>query len=146
MRRRTLAALGLGVLLAGGAAIYAWLKAPYDNAAAWVVAEEFLQLLRDDRVEQAYDLTLKQDGLTGRNLDDFAVLAGRQLCSREPLARVWLHPPQSNGNRLRRWLHDRELDMPSLVARFEGACLISIELRRDGAGRWRVHYFQSTAG
>ena len=93
MRRRTLAALGLCVLLAGGAATYAWLKAPYDNAAAWAVAEEFLQLLRDDRVEQAYELTLKEDGLTGRNLDDFAVLAGRQLCSREPLARGWLPPP-----------------------------------------------------
>lgn len=136
----------LVALLLGGAGGYAWLKAPYANEPAREVAGEFLRLLQTDRPQQAYELTLKEHGLMGRDLAEFRVRARRQLCSREALDLLWLHPPQSNGNRLRRWLSGRELEMPSITARFEGACLISIELRRDEAGRWRVFNFQSTAG
>lgn len=136
----------LALLLLSGLAGYAWLKMPYANPAVSGVARDFMRLLQEGRVEQAYALTLKGDGLVGRDLAEFRRVAGRQLCSREALDLVWLHPPQSNGNRLRRWLAGRELEMPSITARFEGACLISIELRRDGAGRWRVFHFQSTAG
>ncbi|MEO4047695.1 hypothetical protein AAFN46_11475 [Pseudomonas sp. CAU 1711] len=134
------------VLLAAGAGGYAWLKAPYANAVASGVAREFLALLQDGRLEQAYALTLKGNGLVGRDLAEFRRVAGRQLCTREALSLLRLHPPQSNGNRLRRWLSGREVEMPSITARFEGACLISIELRRDEVGRWRVFNFQSTAG
>jgi hypothetical protein len=35
----------------------------------------------------------------------------------------------------------------SVKLRFEkNACLMTVELRRDGEGRWRVFYFQSRAG
>ncbi|MDD0842759.1 hypothetical protein [Pseudomonas sp. Gutcm_11s] len=144
MGRRGLAAgLALLLVMAGG---YAWLKAPYANEPARAVARDFLQLLQADRFEQAHALTLGADGLTGRNASELREMARRQLCTREALALVWLHPPQSNGNRLRRWLRNQELEVPSINVRFEGACLISVELRRDGQGLWRVFNFQSTAG
>lgn len=139
-----LAGLLLALLLAAGS--WFWLKAAYRNDAAIEVASQFLQLLQADRQAEAFDLTLSGGGLLGADRQQFAGRIARQLCSREPLTLAWTHPPQSRGNRLRRWLTDAEVEMPSITAHFEGACLISIELRRDGQGRWRVFNFQSTAG
>ena len=133
-------------LLLGGLVGYVWLKAPYANAAARQVAAEFLHLLQAQKIEQAYAMTLRRQGLAGRDLAEFQRVVERQLCTRQALDLIWLHPTQSNGNRLRRRLLGREVEMPSVTARFEGACLISIELRRDREGGWRVFNFQSTAG
>jgi hypothetical protein len=148
MKRRTAVLLGLIALLAVGAGSYAWLKAPYAHSAAAGVAREFLTLLQEGRLEQAYELTLKRQSFVGRDLTEFQPFAARQLCSAEPLPLVGHpHPPQSNGNRLRRWLAGHEVEMPSVHLRFEkSSCLMTVELRRDGEGRWRVFYFQSRAG
>ncbi|MDG9924874.1 MULTISPECIES: hypothetical protein [unclassified Pseudomonas] len=148
MKRRTALLLGLIVLLAAGAGGYAWLKAPYAHATAAGVAREFLTLLQEGQLEQAYELTLKRQSLVGRDLADFQPFAARQLCSAEHLPLVGEpHPPQSNGNRLRRWLSGHEVEMPSVSLRFEkSSCLVTVELRRDGERRWRVFYFQSRAG
>lgn len=145
MRPLLLGLLGIVLLVAAGNA-WLWLKAPYRNDAAIEVASAFLQSLQADRQAEAFALTLAGDGLLGADRQQFAAQVQRQLCSREPLPLAWTHPLQSRGNRLRRWLAGDELEMPSLTARFEGACLISIELRRDAQGQWRVFNFQSTAG
>ncbi|MGL4319050.1 MAG: hypothetical protein ACRCTL_20850 [Pseudomonas sp.] len=134
----------LALLLAAGS--WLWLKAAYRNDAATDVASQFLQLLQADRQAEAFALTLAGGGLLGTDRQQFAERSARQLCSREALKLAWTHPPQSHGNRLRRWLADADVEMPSLTVHFEGACLISIELRQDGQGRWRVFNFQSTAG
>jgi hypothetical protein len=149
MKRRTAGLLGLIVLLAAAAAGgYAWLKAPYAYSTAAGVAREFLTLLQEGQLERAYELTLKRQSLVGRDLAEFQPFAARQLCSSEYLPLVGEpHPPQSNGNRLRRWLAGHEVEMPSVKLRFEKSpCLMTVELRRDGEGRWRVFYFQSRAG
>lgn len=143
MSRRGLGWL-VGLLLAAGS--WLWLKAAYRNDAAIDVASQFLQLLQADRQAEAFALTLAGDGLLGADRQQFAERSARQLCSREALVLAWTHPPQSHGNRLRRWLAETDVEMPSLAVHFEGACLISIELRQDGQGRWRVFNFQSTAG
>lgn len=140
--RRTRWLVGMAFMLLAGMAGYLWLKAPYAQHEARVVALAFMSLLQQERMEQAYDLTFKRQG----ELSEFRDFAKRQLCTRSPMRLAWFHPPQSNGNRLRRWLHGRQLEMESLTARFEGDCLISVELRLDDMGRWRVHSFQSTAG
>jgi len=149
MKRRTAVLLGLILLLlATGAVGYSWLKAPYAYSTAAGVAQEFLTLLQEGRLEQAYELTLKRQSFVGRDLAEFQPFAARQLCSAEYLPLVGdPHPPQSNGNRLRRWLAGHEVEMPSVQLRFEKSpCLMTVELRRDGEGRWRVFYFQSRAG
>lgn len=139
-----LAAWLLALSLTAGS--WVWLKAAYRNDAAIEVASQFLRLLQAERQSEAFDLTLAGAGLLGRDRQQFAERSARQLCSHEALTLVWTHPPQSNGNRLRRWLADANVEMPSLIVHFEGACPISIELRRDGQGLWRVFNFQSTAG
>lgn len=148
MRQRAAVLIGVVVLLAAGAGGYAWLKAPYTHPAAAGVAREFLALLQAGHLERAYELTLKEKGLVGRDLAEFQPFAFRQLCSPEELPLVGRpHPPQSNGNRLHRWLSGHEVEMPSVSLRFEKSpCLMTVELRRDGEGRWRVFYFQSRAG
>ena len=148
MKRRMAVLLGFIALLAAGAGGYAWLKAPYAYSTAAGVAREFLTLLQEGRLEQAYELTLKRQSFVGRDLAEFQPFAARQLCSAEHLPLVGQpHPPQSNGNRLRRWLAGHEVEMPSVQLRFEKSpCLMTVELRRDGEGRWRVFYFQSRAG
>ena len=148
MKRRAALLLGLSLLLAAGAGGYAWLKAPYAHSTAAGVAREFLTLLQEGQLEQAYELTLKRQSFVGRDLAEFQPFAARQLCSAEYLPLVGQpHPPQSNGNRLRRWLAGHEVEMPSVKLRFEKSpCLMTVELRRDEDGRWRVFYFQSRAG
>jgi hypothetical protein len=148
VKRRAALLLGLSVLLTAGAGGYAWLKAPYAHSTAAGVAREFLTLLQEGQLEQAYELTLKRQSFVGRDLAEFQPFAARQLCSAEHLPLVGQpHPPQSNGNRLRRWLAGHEVEMPSVKLRFEKSpCLMTVELRRDEDGRWRVFYFQSRAG
>lgn len=137
----------VGLLLCGVGG-YAWLKAPYTHPAAAAVAREFLTQLQAGQLHPAFELTLKEQGLVGRDLAEFQLLVSRQLCSTDDLTLVGQpRPPQSNGNRLRRWLSRQSVEMPSVSFRFEeGPCLITVELRRDGAGRWRVFHFQSHAG
>ncbi len=145
MRRRLLWAAGLLLvpLLAGG---WLWLKAEYRNDAAIEVASSFLHLLQEGRPDQAFELSLARGGMLSRDRQQFSQNMSYQLCSRKPLEMVWTHPPQSRGNRLRRWLAGAEVEMPSFTVHFDGVCPISVELRRDSQGRWRVFNFQSTAG
>ncbi|MBC9249809.1 hypothetical protein A9179_05925 [Pseudomonas alcaligenes] len=146
MKRRLLWAGGLLLvpLLAGGG--WLWLKAEYRNEAAIEVASTFLRLLQEERPDEAFELALARGGLLSRDRQQFSKSMDYQLCSRRPLEMVWTHPPQSRGNRLRRWLAGTEVEMPSFTVHFDGACPISVELRRDAQGRWRVFNFQSTAG
>lgn len=148
MRRwRTLTLLVLLGAAAGGA--WLWLKAPYRNEPARAVAIRFLHLLHDDRLPEAYELTLKGDGLAGQDLAQFRQISARQRCARGTWQVYALSPPQSHGNRLRRWWNGREVEMPAVRLRYDFApnpCPFSIELRRNRQGQWRVFNFQRTAG
>lgn len=147
--RHWMIALLCVVLGAAGGGAWLWLKADYRNEQAIAVATRFIVLLHDDHLREAYELTLKSDGLAGRNLPLFRQLAARQRCARGTWQVYALSPPQSHGNRLRRWLSGRQVEMPSITVRYDFApnpCPYSIELRRNGQGQWRVFNFQSTAG
>lgn len=137
------------LMLGSGAGLILWLQATPANDQVIAVADEFLLQLEHGRIEQAYALTLRERSLFGADLASFARISARQLCGRGRWQAVWTHPPQSRGNRLRRWLTGREVEMPSVTVRYDGApnpCPISIELRRDEHGAWRVFNFQRTAG
>ena len=147
--RHWMIALLCVVLGAAGGGAWLWLKADYRNEQAIAVATRFIVLLHDDHLREAYELTLKSDGLAGRNLPQFRQLAARQRCARGTWQVYALSPPQSHGNRLRRWLSGRQVEMPSITVRYAFApnpCPYSIELRRNAQGQWRVFNFQSTAG
>lgn len=147
--RHWMIALLCVVLGAAGGGAWLWLKVEYRNEPAIAVATRFIVLLHDDHLREAYELTLKSDGLAGRDLPQFRQLAARQRCARGTWQVYALSPPQSRGNRLRRWLSGRQVEMPSITVRYDFApnpCPYSIELRRNGQGQWRVFNFQSTAG
>lgn len=135
------------VAAAGGA--WLWLKAPYRNEPALAVATNFLDLLQDDRLAEAYELTLKADGLAGQDLAQFRQISAHQRCARGTWQVYALSPPQSHGNRLRRWWNGREVEMPAVRVRYDFApnpCPFTVELRRNRQGQWRVFNFQRTAG
>lgn len=137
------------LMLGCAAGLVLWLQATPANEEAIAVADAFLLQLEQGRVEGAYALTLRERSLLGADLASFARISARQLCGRGSWQALWTHPPQSRGNRLRRWLAGREVDMPSVTVRYDGAanpCPLSIELRRDEQGAWRVFNFQSAAG
>lgn len=139
----------LATLLAVGCGAVLWLHAAPANREAVAVSDEFLLRLEQGRVEQAYALTLQAGSLLGADLAAFARISAGQRCGRGSWQAAGTHPPQSRGNRLRRWLAGREVEMPSVTVRYDGApnpCPLSVELRRDVHGAWRIFNFQSTAG
>lgn len=69
-------------------------------------------------------------------------------CPAQELDATGVHPPQTNGNRLRRWITGVEVEMPQLNVRLEGRagpCLLTVTLRHGPDG-WRVRRLQRTAG
>lgn len=149
MHRWMIALLFVLLAAAAGGGAWLWLKADYRNESAIAVATSFIYLLHDDHLPEAYELTLKADGLAGRDLPQFRQIAARQRCTRGTWQVYGLSPPQSHGNRLRRWWNGREVEMPAVNVRYDFApnpCPFSIELRRNRQGQWRVFNFQRTAG
>lgn len=76
--------------------------------------------------------------------------AGRAAsgCPAQELTATGVHPPQTNGNRLRRRLAGNEVEMSRLNVRLEGPdgpCLLTVTLRHGPDG-WRVRRLQRTAG
>lgn len=141
--------LAAALLLVAGTGLLIWLQATPANAEATAVADDFLLQLEQGRVADAYALTLQARSLLGADLPSFVRISAAQRCGHGRWQASGTHPPQSRGNRLRRWLAGREVEMPSVTVRYDGApnpCPVSVELRRDEHGAWRVFNFQSTAG
>lgn len=125
--------------------VWFWLKAPYDCEEAHQAAEKFVELLQKGEIQQAYEMTLK-NSLVGKTEIEFKKKADHQLCSLN-LKLVSHSPLQTNGNRLRRRLKGKEVEMPEIRIEFENIpCLFSVSLRHAGKSQWKVHNFQSHAG
>lgn len=140
-----------GLLLAGMLAAWFaafgwfWLKLPYDFSGPRQTAAKFIGLLRQDNYSQAHEMTLK-NGYTGKTPEELRDIASWQLCVGN-LEYRYTFPPQSNGNRLRRWLHGDEVEMPEIYVEFEDSpCLMGIQLRHMGHGQWKIFRFASHAG
>ncbi|MET0349881.1 MAG: hypothetical protein ABW067_08845 [Rhizobacter sp.] len=133
----------VAALVAATLAFVAWARAEHGQGEAVAVAEAFLARLQQDDFEGAFALTAG-GGAVGRSPSELREVAGRQSCRSG--RRVWTAPPQTNGNRLRRRLSGREVEMDEVRVEFEGPCLLGVQLRhRPGAG-WRVVRFASHAG
>ena len=108
------------------------------------VAEEFVDHIRKERFEAAQSLLLSRH-IVGKDYPDesFAGYAHRQLCP--DLKVVEVFPPQSRGNRVRRWLDGRDVEMPEVQVQFQGQCHVRVVLRRETDGSWKVFNFGNHA-
>lgn len=132
------------VLVLAVIAATVWLKAEHVPGAAKRVAQEFVDRLQAAQFARAHQLTVRNNGYVGTTPAEFEGIARRQFCKVTRLAGT--SPFQSNGNRLRRWLGAREVEMPEVRVEFEGACLFGVSVRHVGAGQWLVYSFASHAG
>ncbi|MGE8570348.1 MAG: hypothetical protein ACN6PV_28070 [Achromobacter sp.] len=123
------------------------LKSPYEPKGATSTASAFIQDIHQENWQRAHDLTFK-NGYTGRNLDELRRVAARQFCGRVSVLKSW-HPPQTHGNRLRRWLNGVALDQDQVWVEFDDAasgCMMTFEMRLGKDSQWKVFNFQSHAG
>ncbi|MDR2188569.1 MAG: hypothetical protein LBE62_11045 [Azonexus sp.] len=120
-----------------------WLKAEHTPTAAIQAAESFLKLRDARQFAQAFDLTVKQ-GYVGLTPDELRAISDRE-CKATKFMRT--HPHQSNGNRLRRLIFGREIDMPEVHVEFVNSpCLLRVTVRKTETNTWRVFYFAGHAG
>jgi hypothetical protein len=136
-----LAVLASAALAIGVAAW--WAKSEHTPAVAMQVAQDFLQKLEAQQFSQAFELTVKQ-GYVGQTPDELRAISKRELCRLDRLA--YTFPFQSNGNRIRRLMSGREVDMPQVQVEFTGQCLVSVVVRKTAGNTWRVFRFARHAG
>ncbi|MEN0108305.1 MAG: hypothetical protein AAGC84_18045 [Pseudomonas sp.] len=133
----------IAVACAAAVGFYLWAKAEYYPIEAVDRAQAFITLLEAGQLDKAQALALRNE-YVGRTPAEFAVLTQRQLCTVDRVE--WTAPPQTNGNRLRRWWRDEPLDMPEVHVEFQGSCLLKVTLRAGEDGQWRVFNLQRHAG
>ena len=133
----------VATLLLLGAGVLWWLKAEHTPRESIHAAQAFIGHLEAKRFAQAHELTTK-NGYVGVNAAELEAISKREMCRAAHI--VGTSPPQSNGNRLRRWALGREVDVPEVSVEFEGACLLRVTVRRMSGGEWRVSRFASHAG
>lgn len=123
---------------------YYWLKMPYGFPLQRQLATDFIDLVNHHEFEKAFELTHKNI-YTGKTLEDFTNKAQREI--RGANYRFdYTFPPQTNGNRLRRWLKGQKVDMQDVSIEFKGPSDLRITVRHLGNNQWKVFYITSHAG
>ncbi|MES2934547.1 MAG: hypothetical protein V4805_13785 [Pseudomonadota bacterium] len=140
-RRATFATLVV-VSVAAAATVW-WMKSEYTPVEPIRVAQEFLQKLKEEQFAQAFELTVKH-GYVGRTPAELQEISQGQLCKVERMVSTF--PFQSNGNRLRRLVSGREIEMPQVSVEFAGDCLLGVTVHRTKSKEWRVFGFANHAG
>jgi hypothetical protein len=120
-----------------------WSKQAYLYPDAVKVSRQFMQHLRNEDYAEAYMLTSKPN-LMGGNLQEFTRYAQRECLDDKIFD--YASPPQTNGNRLRRWLKGRGLDQAKINLDFTGSCLLRVQMNQNAQQEWRVLTFASHAG
>ncbi|MDP5239258.1 hypothetical protein Q9Q94_06940 [Uliginosibacterium sp. 31-16] len=129
------------ILLSG--VFLGWVKSEHSPEEAVQVASSFLKMLEESHFSQAFELSVKQ-GYVGDSPEALQAISARELCKVDRL--VSTSPFQSNGNRLRRLVMGRDVEMPQIQVEFSGACLLGVTLRRTARNEWRVYRFARHAG
>lgn len=133
----------LALLLLSLFGTYHWLKAGYTQIKPRRIAHEFHQLLKSGNFQDAHQLTVKS-GFVGRTPAELATIAKRHCLNADHFA--YTFPFQSNGNRLRRWILGKEVEMDDVSVEFDGPCLLEIRIHHMDDGAWKISYFASHAG
>ena len=140
-KRSTYAAVACALALI--AMSFWWLRAEHTPEAPIRVAQEFLKKLEAKQFAQAFELTVKQ-GYVGRTPEELQEVSRQALCELDRMVSTF--PFQSNGNRLRRFVSGREIEMAQVLVEFEGRCLLGVTVQRTKDQAWRVYRFASHAG
>lgn len=146
--RKLLLVIGLLTSLASCLIVWLYLTSPYEPIGATSVAKTFVSEASQGNWRLAHELTLK-NGYTGRTPDELRQAWKQQHCGE--VSMVSWGPPQSHGNRLRRWLKGLPLDQDRIRVEFNGdlhgsICMMSFEIRPTERSQWKVFNFQSHAG
>ena len=121
---------------------------PAQPRSAIKTARSLVDGLRARELERAYRLTTRR-GEVGGSLAEFQAIVRQQWPATIPTSVRFetVRPFQSHGNRLRRWLHGREVDPPQLWLEFSvDGVPFTVREVRAGGGEWKVDYFESHAG
>jgi hypothetical protein len=108
------------------------------------LALEFVHLLHAKQFSEALALAEKSP-YVGSSASELERIAGRQLCSSAERL-VGTSPVQTNGNRVRRWLSQSQIEMSELHVELEGDCLLRVTLRHSPGTGWHVYSIASHAG
>jgi hypothetical protein len=140
---RTARGAAVAATLLLGAGVAWWLKAEHMQRESIQVAQAFIGHVEARQFAQAHELTTKS-GYVGTTAAELEEVSKRETCRAARV--VGTSPPQSNGNRLRRWVLGREVEVPEVAVEFEGPCLLRVTVRRMSGTQWRVSRFASHAG
>jgi len=136
--------IALFLLLAGGGVGYYWLKLPYDFPMQREIAENFIQLVMDNKLDAAYEMT-SRTGYTGLDYEEFLARVNGGELPRSTYKFMGVDPIQSNGNRLRRWLRGQTVDPDRVSFEFQ-IPLLSVYVCRMNDNQWKVCRFNTHAG
>jgi len=147
MKRRIAVCSVIGLALCAAAVwFHVWAGSQYGQAEAVSVATAFMSRLRSADFNGAHAMTVK-NAYVGASPEELRRLARREAPACWEGGLTSISPPQTNGNRLRRWLRGQAVELNELNAEFEkGTCLLSVRLRRVTGAEWKVFYFASHAG
>jgi hypothetical protein len=116
------------------------------------LAERFLSLIKAGNFPDAYSLTT-QDAMSGKTLEQFQSnvrhrVAVDSLVQKQTIEWRGVHGGfQTYGNRLRRWLAGRKINPDMIGLEFNaGGLPVEVRVVSSPEGKWRVSYFQTTAG
>ncbi len=137
--------------------LYAFAKTEYVPSEPKKIAQEFLQLLLDEKYDEAFTYTThnKDVGSTIKRLKKRARYELQSVSSKSKKIELRVNsvsPPQSYGNRLRRWVQYRQVEQDQISVDFvisgkDIYLLFEVRLsynhKKDD---WKVIYFQSHAG
>ena len=141
-KRAIRALIIIAIVIALVGASWYWLHQPYTPPAAIQTAQQFVDYLQQENYKSAFELTVKQGyvGTSPQALSDIR----QHHCLASQYA--YSFPSQSNGNRLRRWWNGNPIEQTQLNLEFTGHCLLSVRLKPQTDGTWKVYYFASHAG
>ncbi len=130
---------------------FVFLRSEYRASEPVLLGRAFINFLANEDFEKAFFFTAKGP-MTGRTFPEFTTVAKHQfpLRGKVEVQLNGIHPPQTYGNRVRRWLSGRPIEQESLSTDFrvyDGTQLVLFEVRfkrHDHA--WKIVYFQSHAG
>jgi hypothetical protein len=141
--------LTAAVILTIGAA-YALVRLRYLPREPLEISRNFIDLIQAGDLDRAYLMT-DRGAAVGPTLAAFQANIRRQLGvdlfpMRRPVELIGVHGFQSYGNRLRRWIMGRKIDLDQVTCDYFVGLPLEVRLRSDDRGRWQITFFQSHAG
>ncbi len=146
--------ISLIIILAIGIFLFWFSKQEYKPNSLLLLSQQFIDEVQKNRFAEAYELTNKSRDV-GSTLTEFKEKVSRQLVGREKMGSIVLDrfsTHQTYGNRLRRWLRGRKVEVDVayvdyIINNSDGNLLCLFEVRFTQTKlHWKISYFQSHAG